>query len=51
MDRKERQVAENEVKCLSALKHPYIVRYWESFMHEKFLASSWIIVRVETYSS
>lgn len=37
MDRKERQVAENEVKCLSSLKHPYIVRYWESFMHEKFL--------------
>lgn len=37
MDKKERQVAENEVKCLSALKHPYIVRYWESFMHERFL--------------
>lgn len=37
MDRKERQVAENEVKCLSSLKHPYIVRYWESFMDGKFL--------------
>lgn len=37
MDRKERQVAENEVKCLSSLKHPYVVRYWESFMHDRFL--------------
>lgn len=37
MDRKEKQVAENEVKCLGAVKHPYIVRYWESFMHERFL--------------
>eukprot|EP00746_Dinoflagellata_sp_MGD_P125244 gnl/MRDRNA2_/MRDRNA2_59976_c0_seq1.p1 gnl/MRDRNA2_/MRDRNA2_59976_c0~~gnl/MRDRNA2_/MRDRNA2_59976_c0_seq1.p1 ORF type:complete len:391 (+),score=54.73 gnl/MRDRNA2_/MRDRNA2_59976_c0_seq1:89-1261(+) len=37
MDRKERQVAENEVKCLSAVKHPYIVRYWESFMEGRFL--------------
>jgi serine/threonine protein kinase len=37
MDRKEKQVAENEVKCLSSVKHPYIVRYWESFMRDRFL--------------
>jgi NIMA (never in mitosis gene a)-related kinase 1/4/5 len=28
----QRAAAEVEVKVLSALKHPYIVRYWESFM-------------------
>mmetsp|Transcript_91900 Transcript_91900/g.163610 ORF Transcript_91900/g.163610 Transcript_91900/m.163610 type:complete len:376 (+) Transcript_91900:62-1189(+) len=31
-DQKERAAAEVEVKVLSSLKHPYIVRYWESFM-------------------
>eukprot|EP00931_Biecheleriopsis_adriatica_P116158 TRINITY_DN91838_c0_g1_i1.p1 TRINITY_DN91838_c0_g1~~TRINITY_DN91838_c0_g1_i1.p1 ORF type:complete len:384 (-),score=73.67 TRINITY_DN91838_c0_g1_i1:100-1251(-) len=31
-DQKDRAAAEVEVKVLSSLKHPYIVRYWESFM-------------------
>lgn len=34
MDARERQNAAVEVQVLSSLKHPYIVRYWESFMHD-----------------
>ncbi|CAE8600766.1 unnamed protein product, partial [Polarella glacialis] len=30
----QRAAAEVEVKVLSSLKHPYIVRYWESFMKQ-----------------
>jgi len=37
MDKKERASTETEVKCLSSLKHPYVVRYHESFMHERYL--------------
>jgi len=38
LDSKGRQGAEVEVKVLSSLKHPYIVKYHESFVHEgKFL--------------
>lgn len=37
MDKRERASAETEVKCLSSLKHPYVVKYWESFMHDRFL--------------
>eukprot|EP00747_Dinoflagellata_sp_TGD_P112256 gnl/TRDRNA2_/TRDRNA2_171423_c0_seq4.p1 gnl/TRDRNA2_/TRDRNA2_171423_c0~~gnl/TRDRNA2_/TRDRNA2_171423_c0_seq4.p1 ORF type:complete len:561 (-),score=171.51 gnl/TRDRNA2_/TRDRNA2_171423_c0_seq4:141-1823(-) len=33
----ERSNAEVEVKVLSSLKHPYIVRYWESFVHDRHL--------------
>mmetsp|Transcript_61689 Transcript_61689/g.133653 ORF Transcript_61689/g.133653 Transcript_61689/m.133653 type:complete len:366 (-) Transcript_61689:169-1266(-) len=33
----EHASAEQEAKVLSALKHPYIVRYWESFMHDRSL--------------
>jgi len=33
-DEKARAHAEVEVKVLSSLKHPYIVRYWESFVRE-----------------
>mmetsp|Transcript_37896 Transcript_37896/g.80514 ORF Transcript_37896/g.80514 Transcript_37896/m.80514 type:complete len:370 (+) Transcript_37896:102-1211(+) len=32
-----RDKAELEAKVLNALKHPYIVRYWESFMYDKKL--------------
>jgi len=34
MGERGRTDAEGEVKVLSKLKHPYIVRYWESFVHE-----------------
>lgn len=34
MGQRDRANAEGEVKVLSKLKHPYIVRYWESFVHE-----------------
>lgn len=42
MDSRERKATESEVKILSSLssmqhKHPYIVRYLESFVHEKAL--------------
>jgi len=37
MGQRERQAAEGEVKVLSKLKHPYIVRYFESFVHGKKL--------------
>mmetsp|Transcript_29160 Transcript_29160/g.83581 ORF Transcript_29160/g.83581 Transcript_29160/m.83581 type:complete len:402 (+) Transcript_29160:72-1277(+) len=33
----QRSNAEVEVKVLSSLKHPYIVRYWESFMNDRYL--------------
>lgn len=36
-DEKQRANADLEVKVLSSLKHPYIVRYWESFMHGRHL--------------
>jgi NIMA (never in mitosis gene a)-related kinase len=32
MNQKEKKSAQNEVKVLSALKHPYVVRYYESFI-------------------
>eukprot|EP00419_Tripos_fusus_P027675 CAMPEP_0172713076 /NCGR_PEP_ID=MMETSP1074-20121228/61473_1 /TAXON_ID=2916 /ORGANISM="Ceratium fusus, Strain PA161109" /LENGTH=385 /DNA_ID=CAMNT_0013537101 /DNA_START=167 /DNA_END=1324 /DNA_ORIENTATION=- len=34
MGQRDRANAEGEAKVLSKLKHPYIVRYWESFVHE-----------------
>jgi len=34
MGQRDRSNAEGEVKVLSKLKHPYIVRYWESFVHD-----------------
>jgi len=37
IEARDRHHAEVEVKVLSSLKHPYIVRYWESFMHERAL--------------
>merc|ERR1719337_304247 len=37
MSGKERKQAQNEVKVLSALKHPYIVSYRESFMENNQL--------------
>jgi len=36
-DSQQRAAAEVEVKVLSSLKHPYIVRYWESFMTDRYL--------------
>merc|ERR1711963_983750 len=33
----QRGNAEMEARVLSSLKHPYIVRYWESFMQGDFL--------------
>lgn len=33
----QRANAEVEVKVLSSLRHPYIVRYWESFNHDRHL--------------
>jgi len=36
-DAQSRANAEVEVKVFSSLKHPYIVRYWESFMHDRHL--------------
>lgn len=37
MDSLQRQAAGVEAKVLSSLKHPYIVRYWESFFHHQNL--------------
>lgn len=37
MGQQERASAEGEVKVLSKLKHPYIVRYWESYVHNSKL--------------
>jgi len=34
MDARERKAAQVEVQVLASLKHPYIVRYSESFMHD-----------------
>jgi len=36
-DSQQREVAHHEVKVFRDLKHPYIVRYWESFIHEVHL--------------
>lgn len=36
-DAQQRAAAEVEVKVLSSLKHPYIVRYWESFTNNAVL--------------
>lgn len=38
MDNKQRRDAINEVRVLSALKHPYIVSYHESFCEQQVLA-------------
>lgn len=38
MDKKQRRDAINEVRVLSALKHPYIVSYRESFSEKSILA-------------
>ena len=37
MDKKQRRDAINEVRVLSALKHPYIVSYRESFSEKQIL--------------
>lgn len=37
MDSRERRNAEVEVRVLASLKHPYIVRYSESFVHDQML--------------
>eukprot|EP00927_Polykrikos_kofoidii_P027025 TRINITY_DN23928_c0_g2_i1.p1 TRINITY_DN23928_c0_g2~~TRINITY_DN23928_c0_g2_i1.p1 ORF type:complete len:802 (-),score=120.27 TRINITY_DN23928_c0_g2_i1:204-2609(-) len=37
MGTNERQRAEVELKALSALKHPYIARYWERFTQDRYL--------------
>lgn len=37
MDSKARQSAEGEARVLHSLKHPYIVRYAESFVHDQCL--------------
>lgn len=37
MDQLERAQAEGEVRVLQKLKHPYIVKYWESFVHSRRL--------------
>lgn len=37
MDSRERKKAEVEVQVLASLKHPYIVRYTESFVHDQVL--------------
>ena len=37
MEKKQKQDALNEVWVLKAMKHPYIITYWESFMDKKFL--------------
>lgn len=36
-DAQQRAAAELEVRVLSSLKHPYIVRYWESFTKDRQL--------------
>jgi NIMA (never in mitosis gene a)-related kinase len=38
MSKKERDEALNEIKVLSALNHPNIVRYRESFVEKTFIA-------------
>jgi len=37
LDSRERKNAEQEANVLSALKHPYIVKYSESFVHDQVL--------------
>ena len=37
MTKEERQTALNEVKVLSMLDHPYIVKYFENFLEDKAL--------------
>merc|ERR1719201_2588147 len=37
LDREERQSALREVNALTSLKHPYIIRYCEKFMHDSTL--------------
>ena len=38
MSKKEKEEALNEIKVLSALNHPNIVRYRESFVEKTFIA-------------
>jgi NIMA (never in mitosis gene a)-related kinase len=37
MDQRERQSAKVEVEVLRCLKHPYIVRHWDHFLHDNQL--------------
>jgi len=37
MDRKQKEEAVNEVGVLKSLRHPFIVKYLESFMDKKML--------------
>jgi NIMA (never in mitosis gene a)-related kinase len=37
MDQRERQAAKVEVEVLRCLKHPYIVRHWDHFLHDNHL--------------